>query len=225
MKNYLDDKSKVIERIRTFRKLRGPSLLRFIDAVTGAYEVARIVEGQTRVKLIRSQARKNLIINLVTCLEVLLKEIIQENKGNWNQEGLNSLLKEKISLTDAFELFKSYRPDKEDLISMSTSFQNIQTIDAIFGKLTNRNFLHEVGQYTYVFTQEQKQLFARNEDLVFNRDIPSWKNILKQLYDYRHTFVHEATYKTEVDIEISLVMLLVLQLGPAFWATTVYKKF
>lgn len=162
---------------------------------------------------------------MVTCLEVLLKEIIVENKGNWNIDGLDSLLREKVTLLEAFDLFKNYRPAKEDLLSFSASFQNLQSIEAVFDKLTRRNFLHEVGEYSYEFTDEQKQLFAKSDTLVFNRDIPGWKKLLMQIYEDRHTFVHESTYKREIDLDISRIMLMVLQLGPPMWASVVYKKF
>lgn len=225
MKNYLDDKSKLIERIKTFRRLKAASLYRFIDSVTECYEVARLIDLHSRSKAVKNQAKKNFIINMVSCLEVLLKEIIVENRGNWNRDGLDSLLKEKITLLDAFDLFKDYRPAKEDLLSISASFQNLQSIETVFDKLTKKNFLYEVGQYSYEFTDEQKRLFAKSDTLVFNRDIPGWKKLLMQIYEHRHTFVHESTYKKEIDIDVSRIMLMVLQLGPAFWATVVHKKF
>lgn len=87
---------------------------------------------------IKNWAHQNLIINLVTALEVFFKDLIVENKDKWHSTGFSELLSQKISLNEAYDLFKisNINISKELIVARFSSFQRIDSIDHVFTCLT-----------------------------------------------------------------------------------------
>jgi|GEM_PF-3789786 len=72
-----------------------------------------IIEEHAKDRKVKIEARKNFVINCVTAAEVYFKDVVKAlpefPKIKENEEGLKDLLKEKISLWEAYLLFKEKR--------------------------------------------------------------------------------------------------------------------
>ena len=105
------------------------------------HETSKIPETEIECKNLFRISKENLIVNLISQLEIYLKGIIVEN-SNWNEEGYSFLLKEyKISLDDAFSTFSKHSVTREFIIASQFSLQSIENIDSVFSKLTEICFL------------------------------------------------------------------------------------
>ncbi len=136
-----------------------------------------------RNSMIRNEARKNFIVNLVTSMEVFLKQVIVECKGVWNKEGFATLLNETITLNEAYDLFKASKIEREHLIGHYYGFQNIGAIDKVFSALTNTKFLNTIGAY--------KILPNQKDDFRLNDIEKDWRKIIESLFQLRHKIIHE----------------------------------
>jgi hypothetical protein len=128
-------------------------------------------------------SRSNFVINLVTAIEVYLKQLIIERKDVWHTEGYAHLLSEKITLNDAINLFKGSDITKEVIVSHFYSFQSLESISATFDELVQNKFLKIVGE-THVFDDDL------NLDMMDNL-YPQWKKTLADVFETRHQIVHE----------------------------------
>lgn len=215
---------KIIEQIKSLRRRRSLPIQRYINNCVDCAELQRMVSKADTRKSIKNLAKKNAIVNLITSLEVFLKELIQLNHENWNENGLEELLKDKVTLSHAYDLLSAYRPSKSDLISNHYSFQSLESVDTVFNKLTGKRFLNLVGEYGYKFQDFEKALFKVDE-LVFDRDLPSWRATLIDIFKLRHQAVHESTDNVDFDIEIYDITIFMTQFGLAVWKVCYCKEF
>ena len=127
-------------------------------------------------------AINNYLVNLITGLEVYLRGVIMQNK-KWNESGYERLLKkEKISLVDAFDLFKKEKVTMQFIVAQTFSFQNLRIIDNVFSELTATKFLKEI---------ELHPIADEIKPLILKTLHPNWRRDLTRLYEIRNKFVHE----------------------------------
>lgn len=127
-------------------------------------------------------AINNYLVNLITGLEVYLRGVIMQNK-KWNESGYERLLKkEKISLVDAFDLFKKEKVTMQFIVAQTFSFQNLRIIDNVFSELTATKFLKEI---------ELHPIDDEIKPLILKTLHPNWRRDLTRLYEIRNKFVHE----------------------------------
>jgi len=138
-----------------------------------------------RNKKLRQHIRRMAVVHSVSLLEVHLRNFIVSNKKHWTESGINELLKDKITLSEAFELFK--HPDlkqleKVHLIAHSSSFQSVGGVDTILSTL-------------YGFPNNKG--FLKDFEIRQNRTDDNWLygvNIIKtfySLFEIRNKIVHE----------------------------------
>jgi hypothetical protein len=124
-------------------------------------------------------------------VEVFLKNLIIDNKGNWSDKGIAELLKDaKYSLYDAYEFFKTQNATRESLITHFYSFQSVSNISGVFDKLTGEKFLYQVLHHPIVTFRQPNRKFNSNivslegTNINFTRDF-------NLMFETRHKFIHE----------------------------------
>ncbi len=148
---------------------------------------------------VSSVAAHNFVVNCVTGLEVYLRQIILGNK-HWDDKGLNSLLKEKLTLGEAYNLFNNEKLTREYIIAHYYSFQNLEAIYEIFSKLTGTDF--------FVAVEKFKPTHNGLGTLV--EEIPDWRKQFALMFSVRNNFVHEGTLTTLEDSDIDNLYILVV---------------
>lgn len=146
---------------------------------------------------IKNAARKNALINMVSALEVYFRDLIVDRTGYWITNGFIGLLKKKIFLKNVYPCFKDTTVTNEVVVARYYSFQNIESIASVFGRLTDCDFLKCIDESEYL---------AFDNDLPigwysFNGSFPEWRKLLIALFDKRHKIVHEASMDEILTIE------------------------
>ena len=104
-----------------------------------------IAERQKLDLRTKIEARKNFIINSVTAAEVYFKDIVkvlpEMSKVQQNQAGIRELLREKISLLEAYTLFRKEKLRIGDILATYFSFQDLEQINYVMSEILNINFL------------------------------------------------------------------------------------
>ncbi|PKH50941.1 hypothetical protein CXF68_09705 [Tenacibaculum sp. Bg11-29] len=116
------------------------SLNNFINKLNLSRDLNREIENNIKDNKLKVQSRENLIINSVTALEVFIKDSIKGDLYYFAPEKQKNLLKEKISLYEAYELFRKTKIETEDIIAGYYNFQNLDSISYVLGVLTGRDF-------------------------------------------------------------------------------------
>ncbi|HMG90842.1 MAG TPA: HEPN domain-containing protein [Chryseolinea sp.] len=134
-----------------------------------------------------TEASKNLIVTCVSAIEVYFKEVIVENADGWNVIGYDKLLSEKITLSEAYHLFKHTDVSREAIVAEHYSFQSIEQIASTMDTLTGSKFYDKVVQTT-------------------TKDVPKKGNWdtdyqphLRELFELRNRIIHENTSKLTIN--------------------------
>lgn len=142
-------------------------------------------------------AASNLVVNLVTALEVYLATIVREYKGKWSENGYHELLKGKInlSLEDAYDLFSKERVTRESLIVHFYSFQNFSEIGIVFSKLLDGPFYEDLSRFkTSRFSMVDGEWVNGVKMNLLDRH-RGWKMTLLKIFETRNKFIHTGTLK------------------------------
>lgn len=153
-----------------------------------------------KLSKLKSIAANNFLVNCVTAIEIHLKDVILQN-SNWNELGFSDLLKEKISLNDAFEIFNKEKVTREYIIAHSISFQNIESINKVFSSLLKADFLKEVENFKV--TPDEEEPSSEEKEMSLLERMPDWRKKMASLYELRNAFVHEGKMKKLTHSEIS----------------------
>lgn len=166
-----------------------------------AITLSNLVEQTDWEEPVKTQAYRNCVINLVSAFEAYLKDLVIYRSGKWNNVGLNALLKESISLGEAYDLFNGPSVSKEVVIARFSSFQNIETINHVFSKLTGTtDFLGEIDR----FANDTRAASPKGLFLFFIDKNDSWRGDVMRLFALRNEFVHEPEEQTIVTMEQAL---------------------
>jgi hypothetical protein len=159
----------------------------FQERMKLAFDLASYFDDVDREEL-KNAARKNALINMVSALEVYFRDLIVERNGCWAIGGFADLLKEKMSLNDAYDCFKDTTVTKEALVAHYYSFQNIESIANIFGCLASCDFLKCIDDAEYLAFAGDCPIGHYD----FHHSFPEWKKLLVVIFNTRHRIVHEA---------------------------------
>lgn len=146
---------------------------------------------------LKHQARKNLIVNVVSGLENFFRDLVIQYEGHWSHEGLNSLLKEKITLGEAYDLFKDTAISKEILVAKSSSFQNIESINYVYTTLTGVKDFYSTLEHFAEIVERAKS--CKDFFLITIKATPGWRVDLHKLFQLRHKIVHEPNELLQLD--------------------------
>ncbi len=197
----LSDALKKIEKERNFFKQRGPeAITTFYKKVAESVGLVYLVEKKSKTKTIKINARKNYVINLVTAAEVYFKDLLKnipDIKIIKNNDGLEKLLEEKITIWEAYQLLRTRKSRKpiriSELIGIDRLFENLTTIDSFFSKLLKCNFLEEVENHQHRLNKVEKNFFSVTK-LHLKVNLPDWKNQVGTLFEKRHEYVHQICF-------------------------------
>ena len=127
------------------------------------------------------QMRLNTVVSYVTILEVFLKGTVIWNAGLWNRDGIDKLMKENISMRDAFELIRTPNIKEEHIILQTQNFQNVNAIVYVFTTLLGRDFVKAMA--------ETRKLYVQG--FLTGTAPESWQSMLNECLETRHKIVHE----------------------------------
>jgi hypothetical protein len=172
--------------------------------ISYAAQILNIVENHTKERKIKIEARKNFIVNCVTATEVYFKDIVKTlpefPKIKENGEGIKELLKEKISLWEAYLLFKKEDLRIGDVIYSYYSFQNLEEIDSVMSKILNLKFLDSVEKHKANLDREDQKYYGV-KTLCLKTDLPKWRNYLAEIFNLRHDFIHHISFKDRIGFQ------------------------
>ncbi|MBT1710298.1 hypothetical protein KK062_18775 [Fulvivirgaceae bacterium PWU5] len=152
-----------------------------------AFELAAHFDDANRGDL-QNAARRNAVVNMVSSLEVYFRDLIVARTGDWEMDGFSELLKDKMSLNDAYDYFKGTTVTKEALVANHYSFQSIESIAFVFDRLTGCDFLKCIDNAEYVdFVGDSPIGYC-----TFRGHFPEWRKLLADVFNTRHKIVHEA---------------------------------
>lgn len=144
-----------------------------------------------------SQSAKNLIINIVTATEVFLRDLVKticdKHVNFLGPNGLDELLKEKISLRNAYILFRDKEVTSGDLIASAFLFESIVDINDILSKLIGKNFLNEIEKLEFDLDDAESQIL-KVKKLCLERDFPKWREIISKIFRVRHDSIHHLNF-------------------------------
>ncbi len=212
MAKYLDQIAERIKERRNLDKQRLPKLIHpfdsFLEKIARQTKLIDSIEKCKDIdEQIKIEARKNFMISWVTALEVYLKDmvwvLIDGFPSSLNQEGIENLLKKKISLWEVFEIIQKERITKGELIAAEYSFLSLEQIDYIF-----KNIL---GHESFLLEIEKTVLTAPNKKpFILNKKWPNWKSKITKIFELRHKYVHQVNFQKDISFEESLDMFACL---------------
>lgn len=135
---------------------------------------------------------QNFLINLASVIEITLKDLISFNAKNWNESNYSELLSEKISLENAYKLFKEVEVTREAIIGRNSSFNSIESIIITFNKLTTSQFVKEM----------ENVQFLEDNHLTLQEFSPNWKSVINSIFVERNLTVHEGHNKLDLNTHV-----------------------
>lgn len=183
------DISRILQS-RVNRKTRlGKPFSVFQDSFSECHEAARsILDGE--ISSFTNLLERSVIITMVTAIEVYYKDVLDGIFRICSPEFFQPQLKKihgtKYDIVDLIEIYKKQVHPLE-LVSANQSFQNIDTINAIFSKFLGRSLWSSViGMEVRVKEEPEKNGSFTHEDL----------DALKALFLLRHEIVHSPGKKS-----------------------------
>jgi hypothetical protein len=132
---------------------------------------------------LKQVARKNFLVNIVTCFEIYFKELLIEHSGKWPKQRCDELLaREKISLSEALTFRQGSKLTPEHLIVFAIPLQNPNAINKVFSTLLGVDFFEAVDKYR---VNDQEENFSLNSYL------GEWRADFYKLYEIRNAIVHD----------------------------------
>ena len=173
----------------------------FLEKMSLSFQLLQLVEKSNVKKEIKIEARKNFIINCITAVEVFFKDMIIGL--DWfevlNEDGIDELLSEKITLTEAWLLLKTKNISLGEIIAAKFSFQSLPEINKIMKKLLGvSNFLKEVEQYEVTEIDEDNE--EEKVKFVLKDAYPDWRKKVQEIFELRHKFVHQVSFKDRIGL-------------------------
>ena len=174
-----------------------PSTFTFVEGLNASSKL----DDSEYEPMIRIHVINNFLANIVTSLEIYFKTLIQQY-DNWDEEGYKKLFKEKITLSEAFELFNRHKVTRQFLIAEHYSFQNFAILDNVLSCLTgDSNILNKIETFeTDLFKINGHRIKKRSS---LNKLYPEWRKTTTKLFDLRHEYIHEGktTISTQSEAE------------------------
>lgn len=158
---------------------------RFIDRVNVISDLYTKVNKPDFGNELIDEVRAGCVVSLVTALEVYYKDFIIQKRGEWDKEGIDFLMKETVTLKDAFRLARIEGITEEHVIAMSHNFQNFSVVVLVFSKLLGEDIIKGLHA-----------LVKDNPNNLFS-NMPKVVTTMELLLTVRHEIIHEG--RIEVD--------------------------
>ncbi len=161
------------------------------------FEIEKNIESS---KLIQ-QARKQLVISLVSALEVYFKDSLMTayDSGSFNDSYLVKRLQKRFFLKDIQDIIKNKITIGEVLASIFT-FSNLKSVNKVFSSLIGKNFFKELNEYQFELksqADEESDIPTINNTTMLNEDRRVYFN-LKELYSIRPFITHDQPEKSSI---------------------------
>lgn len=126
-----------------------------------------------------SVAANNHVVNTIGYVETRLKSLLILY-SNWNELGYEMLLREKITLNEAHQVFKNEAVTRERILAHFVNLQNFESINSVFSKL--------IGADLYSAIEEIELIKGLG---TIKKIFPNWRARVSECYNLRNRFVHE----------------------------------
>lgn len=182
-----------------------PTYDNFLGRMDSAALTFNVVQTNSPKLKARDRASKNFVINLVSAIEIFCKEMIIDKHGKWNELGLTILLdeKDKVKLSEIFEIIKIGELKKEHIILKFHLFENIHVINKVFSLLTGeyKNNGNANSDFRFLENLQQLKINDTNNALAETilKEMPDWWENLNNLFETRHQIVHEDEFKLSLE--------------------------
>lgn len=213
------NKYKVLTGIPTY-----DLFLERMDTAALTFNVVHSNSVKTKAKV---RAMKNFTINLVSAIEIYCKELIIDKHGKWNDEGLRILLdeKDKVKLSELFEIFKIGEVKKEHIILEFHLFENIHVINKVFSLLTGEYKNNGTGNGAFQFLDNLQRLKINDTNTALAdtilKEMPDWWANFNTLFEARHQIVHE----DETDFTIDNTSVSKMESAGFLFIWSMYLRF
>ena len=168
--------------------------IEFYFLIENSFELLglKIVPTNSTTELI---ATNNFLVNVVTALELFFKQTITANSF-WAEEGYSKLLKDKLSLSEAYDLFTKENISREYIIAHYHSLQNFGNINYVMSSLIGKDFYNEIQNFVVYGDMgevEPGTVFPDDFENLLHlpRTYPEWKTTIANVYENRNKFVHD----------------------------------
>ena len=180
----------LIERIELQRKTPPKEILpydNFLEKLGSALALFSFVEKKAKDKRIKLEARKYVIVVCVSDMETYFKSVVKTfvDLGLAADDIFSIFKDDKYSLGGLYEMGKR-RISIGEIISVSHSFQDMDTINRVFSKMLSvDDFIAEVAEHRVVIDED---IFS--EGFVLKDDYPDFREQINELIHARHLIVH-----------------------------------
>lgn len=148
--------------------------------------------------IIINEARKNFIINLITGLEVFLKDEINRKCEDkcFDQQAIEEILKNTdINLHQAYHLFKVKKAKIGELVISDLSLNSsVAYINSLIKKLTGRDLLDSLEKIEIDGEGFPKEYKQKGQVFLGKKALKSWRRTIDSLFLIRHGAVHEIDF-------------------------------
>jgi len=158
----------------------------FLEKFKGAEALLDFVEEQASDEELKQQARWNFVIMCVSAMEIFFKRMAEIFiQGGWvHGSFFKSLRKDERLSVDLLKKDKEKYTDGE-IISISNSFQNLDSINHFFTRMIGKNFLKEISEF--------KAPIGQNKYIILKDDHPEFRKEISELIHYRKLVIHQDT--------------------------------
>src|SRR6267142_1483992 len=112
--NKLESERVLSQLSKKRRKRKGKTTFDdFEDRYYSSIAILVKIQMSKLSSMLVNEARKNLIVNFVTAIEVFCKNIILTRAGRWDEEGISKMLDVPFNLRKAYELFSKAKVSRE----------------------------------------------------------------------------------------------------------------
>lgn len=158
------------------------------------------IEKNIDSPLLIQQARKQLVISLVSALEVYFKDILKVSYDSGAFKG--SILLKKIPKRFYFndiEKILDHKISLGELLASVFTFQNLQSINKVFSELIGKNLFQEINQFQFELespTHSDPSVYGQ-KTTILNEDKKVYHRI-QELYSLRPFITHDQLEKSAI---------------------------
>jgi len=193
----------IAKRISLVRESKRENIMpydNFYDRVVTAAGLLDFVEGEKADRKVRYEARKYLVVALISGMETYFKRMAQVFiDAEWiNEEFREILRRDKISLADLLDI-KKKELSLGEIISVSHSLQDLDEVNYFFSKMLGVNdFLKEL-ETIEVEPESGKKYVLKGK-------YPDFRAKIVELLDLRHLIIHHEGFKRILGVKRLLRM-------------------
>lgn len=201
---------KILEKRESRKGRKGSPYSNFYKKIQRSFHVVYYTEdakGKNGQK-IKSEARKQFIVSLVTAFEVYLTDVVLEliDTQKTEKSRLLKLVTKKYTLTDIDNIL-SQEITIGELICEERNFQNMESTFSFLDEVFEEDFKRSLEKNKFQYQSKDKKIYSISMRRGFFRR-------LKLCLKLRHSFVHDVSFsKTPSFQDVGNYCILIMNLA------------